>query len=378
MPRGKQNETIIVDLGSDYDSEDVLLQLEDTYGKIEDFTQISLHRKQPDGNYSLLKKFNTLPDLEHIIKTYGGGDFKLYLQWLDPESPGKKYKDRRHIQTRLFSIEGNAITPKYGSDEQQKDKPKDSVDELIRLKNAGLFGNNNNSDASMALILKSLENQNALMIKMLELSKNNGVDKTSEFLMKLALKNNETDLDKIIKYKDLFAGTPEDSGTLGQISKIAGPFMEMMQTRSGTGTDGTLKQMLTNIIKHNQIILQNIDLIIADHNKLETRFNELENDYYVDEEDSNEITNETSPDAQVIQDLNFNDNQMPDLNFLKEKLKTATPEDKTEILRQWLYDYKTPEAAVKEFCLNTGLAKDVSEYAEYKRKADAKQIGLKK
>jgi len=69
------------------------------------WTSISLGRKDDSGKYPTLRSYPEPPTIDQIQKEYGGGEYRLFLQWKvegDPE---------RHLDTQIFWIAGPPINP---------------------------------------------------------------------------------------------------------------------------------------------------------------------------------------------------------------------------------------------------------------------------
>src|ERR1700690_117759 len=162
-----QNNTTSVVMDDDIIDESTVDNIEDEileeYGDIDSWTNISLSRSDPaTGEYEFIKKYDSPPKRDIIAQMYGGGHYKLYLQW-KPSSDGK-----RRFRKKIFRIAGESLNvtrgpviPKNGTSEETA-----FFKHMDKMKEYGMINqnNSNSNNGENSLVSTLMKQNNDLMI----------------------------------------------------------------------------------------------------------------------------------------------------------------------------------------------------------------------
>lgn len=176
------------------------------------YTHIKLHRVPETGPSLFLARYDYLPEEQDILKVYGGGHYKLYIQWKPKEG---SWTDRKFRTVDLFlagdpkPIESAAAISSPGAPAISEEdaeykflKKMQLYKELFGGQPAGAAGP---SDSVMSAAIKA---NTELLTKVMDQPKPVENPLINEFLqmaIKAGLeKSNVSEIDTYLKYKNVF------------------------------------------------------------------------------------------------------------------------------------------------------------------------------
>jgi hypothetical protein len=344
---------IIKDYGDDIRSE-----LEDKFGSIENYSNISLYRLKPDGSKPGLRKYLQVPDIFDVQAEFGGGKYELFVQWKDTEG-------ERQMQRFRFELEGEPIIPKYTPNPSQNGSENstariteglngkgDVIQVIKELRELGALGSEKQgSDESTKLILEAMKNMNSQTLETIKLLGAKSDDGLLKTLLTAALQKNGGELDTMLKYKELLdTGTGKSEDTIGAlVSKAPELITAIAQLKSGPGAAGN--PALQQIVQ----AIQDID----------RRLTKIFKDYYEDEEPESIPDQETQTETTGEQNMQQQEN--PALRAVAEKIKVLNEDEKVEELKRNVVVFGISN--VQNFCIKYGVVKDAAEFKTYMEKA---------
>lgn len=357
----------------EYDRDILKEQIIDKYGAIERYTNISLYRANAKGEYENLNKYeDQLPDWMDIKREFGGGKFRLFIQWYDED-------EKRHMDTRYFKIEGSPITPNPLAPPGSL-AVNSSSDHLLNtihtLKDLGLIGQQKSND--MALVIQTMKDNTTMMVKMFENLNKKDPDSEISKILSLVLpkafeKGDQGEIEKFVKVYSLINKlAPKGGGGTGEtdvISLITGLMSKVPGLGGGIPAPGIDPGAMVapgadanNPLKLLLDTLQNInDTVVS----LKSDMSKLWHDYY--DEDPEQ------PEQPVISNngnttMNNKDQEQENTwRKLAAEFITLPEDKKAQTLKVYLLLY--PQKDVYEIFIKYGFGKTLEEFNKYCVKA---------
>lgn len=337
--------TILLDQDeSDDYGDDIEAEIEAKLGSLPSFTYIQLYRIRQDGTSAALKRYSELPSIpDGIQHEFGGGKYKLFMQWRDKDN------GRRRILTRIFDIEGDPIPVNYSkAGTNGHEKPLDILEIAAKLKELGIIPNGNRQEkGSNDLIIETMKHMNQQTVEMIKMLSNNNGALVGDLLKASLEKTNE--LDRMLKYKELFAGEGSGGGDNWSsiVRDVAPSFLQLMAANKTPGAappglaGNAVLTEIQNMFKQ----------IIERMNGLEKRIKDIET--------------ETEPIEEP--ETKEPENGVDGMKTLADQIKALPEDKKIEVLKQQILVYGIER--VQKFCIDYQVVNSVKEFVSYLQKA---------
>lgn len=400
-----------IDLLPQYQPDLVLDEINEKFGSLKSYSNITLYRRSEKGEFLILTKYNdTLPDISDIIAEYGGGAYKLYIQFYNNEG-------ERKMITRSFSIEGPAKIPGKTETAQQvqQNNSTDFLDTLIKMKAAGLIGSEN-KDTS--LIIETMKSNTEMMKEVIKNSRQEppAADTTAHSILDkifplLLERGSETPLDNYLKIKKIVEAekpaSDDDSILKSLLPIVAAKFLQQPETQtpavipatgqkqftpgkipeqinpgSGPGNSETaqIKEAILTMAKN---IDQSIKEVRADIAMIGEKVNTIddflseEDEYLVFKNDTANVheINETEPlnhtgnEFEIAQNAsNEAEKREDNPEMLGKLMKAADLNTKVKLLKEW--NQKKTIEQIFAWCLVNGAVENLQEFNEIVKAAE--------
>jgi len=361
----------------DYEPSNFLEEIEDKYGSVAGWLNITLYRKNQQGEKLFLKKYETPPDMDDVQSLYGGGDYVLYLKWRDADN-------KRLLVTKAFKIEGPSVMPSAqqaappgnGYSNPNED-PEEKILRKMKLYKELLGSGHQPAQSDSTIIVAGMNKTAEMMMETAKMMHEKPDDGFSKAIIELALgKAQETDLDKMTK-------------TIEAVNKIKGSGGESDMTteliKAGIENLPSILQMVTGpktgpaaglagagggqIMGFFKTLAENIDknfkTLHAEIKTMKTDIKELQDDLWEDEaaEGPGGLIDINSPGE------NNTENKTELTAEEKEQglkqgawLKTLPMADKAAQLRGYLETYSVP--VVYKWCIDNTAVHTLEEFNE--------------
>lgn len=377
MARGKETETIEIMPGS-YIPDEIQEQIKEQYGSFTGFTAIKLYRMNPAGEEGFLEDYLTLPNESNIKNKYGGGRYKLWIQW-KVESKDFEGKLERKYDVRKFLIEGDPIisTPtaasgpgSNGYTNPEHSQQNNIIETVKLLKELGLIGQpavQTDSSVIVAGMNKSAEMMMATAKMLSEKPENTDNKELMGKLVDVALaKSTENEMDKTLKTMDTLNkfnnkhNGDGESDTLGLILKVLPDVLPLLTGKNagGPGMAGNanslvqiLQTLTENIDKNFKVLNAEVTSVKTDLIAISASVKELQDEIFEPEE------NQEIPAMEVVNN-NGEENGMKQGAWLRE----LPPEQKAAELNKFLATYPVP--VVCKWCIDNKAVDTLEQFNE--------------
>lgn len=371
----------------EYEPDNFIDEIEDKYGDVAGWISVKIYRKNQQGQKFFLKQYDSPPDLNEIQSIFGGGEYIFYLKWKD--KAGKKI-----MVTKTALIEGapialnaspNINTNPILTENNNKSGLDDALDLIIKLKNAGVIGNNNGgSDVTVALA--GIEKSAEIMMKAAEIKAGGGgsdakIEKLYDRIADMALqKSAETDLDKLEKTMNVINKlAPKNSGggENTEILEVVKEGIKILPTLGlgkqtaalpGAVPGGVPGNFMEQINKISEAINQNFNVLFTQVNNIQKDLNdikgdvqELQNEVFEPEPGTADAA-ETPANVTELNNTNGSAEPTEKETALKQGawLRALPDEQKAEQLKNYVAQYGI--AAVYKWCIDNAAVDTLDEF----------------
>jgi len=387
----------------DYDRSAFMEELMDKYGSSEiGWTNINLYRKNQKGEWPWLYKFDAPPEIWEVSDLFGGGDYKVYINWKDQDG-------KTNLRTKKFIIEGPPRMPaagvqiNNGAVQQVPVSPAQAEDPEIAFLNKALlykklYGGDEKSGSDSQVILAAMNNTHALMMEAMKTNKPAEDPTTKRLMDKLTdvafEKSTGSEIDtylKIDKAINKNSAAPAEDSVTGIIKESLPVLLELFAnkgagagvvharrgTNPGPGVNGagirpvnnsmqapggaqTGLEGINQAIQEMSRIMDNNFRAVSDQvnglqqnlTNIDTRLKELEDDYWIDDPPAGDHPDVNNNMVVVNQEQRGGEYQVKTKNpiylAMGKKLRDASDQEKVTHLQTYVPQFG--DAATYQWC----------------------------